>query len=181
MTVVVFVVGIPGAGKSTVAGSLASALGSPVLSIGERLRELSTGDSNLAASLSAGSLGPEAVVQGVVDGFIRAHSIAVVDGYPRHLKQALYLRSLEMRKLVVHLALDQGRAIERIQRRATRMDDVSLQARVARDAAALVDVLETLAASTLTIDALIPVPEVVSAVMHRLHSLIGAAIGSSTP
>lgn len=180
MNVVVFVVGIPGAGKSTISAGLALALGSPVLSIGERLRELSARDPALADGLATGSLGPEQIVRSLVDDFLATNPVAVVDGFPRHREQALRVQELRGNVLVVHLALAQERAIERIQGREARMDDLSLRARVERDAAALDDVLEILAGKHVTVDAVAPVAEIVAA-LHKHLQRMSPVTESSTP
>lgn len=170
MSTAVTIVGLPGSGKSTVARAIAAARGVPVLSTGERLRLLALTDPALATALAGGELGPEDVVQRIVDDFLRAHPLVVLDGYPRHLAQATALQRACPRLWVIHLSISPHLALRRIAQRARRGDDdhQAVQARVARDKAALGDVLKALSPSIIGCDATKPVTAIVSEVLGQM-------------
>src|SRR5689334_14095444 len=90
----VALVGLPGAGKTAVSMRLSTEFGWCRLSTGEALRSLASRDSELAARLASGQLGPDAVVAEIVQQFLAGvESRRVMDGYPRHRAQAEWLRN----------------------------------------------------------------------------------------
>lgn len=143
-TLVLCVVGLPGAGKTTVANALASATGTIALSPGQALRALARTDGALANALNAGALGPEHIVGKLVDEFVHTSRIAILDGYPRHRAQAHKILSFDKRKLIVSLELDSQLAAVRSRQRDPRGDESSIESRIARDAVGLGEVLQVL-------------------------------------
>jgi adenylate kinase family enzyme len=166
---VLTVLGLPGSGKSTVARALGTARGIPVLSTGEQLRLIAERDAALAAALAEGRLGPEDLVQPMVDQFLRTHPIAVLDGYPRHRAQAELLQSTGARLWVLHLRVERDTAVSRIMQRPKRGDDRAdaIHARMRRDEAALVEVLRVLSDSVYAYDAMRSPDAIVHDVLQR--------------
>src|SRR5258705_4894725 len=122
MQTVLSIVGLPGAGKSTVAYAVAAALNASILSTGESLRGVARQNPSLARALSEGKLGPEDLVKQFVDEFLAEHRIAILDGYPRHREQAAYLLTKTSRLIVAHLVVEPAVRIRRIRQRTLRDD-----------------------------------------------------------
>jgi adenylate kinase family enzyme len=111
----VALVGLPGAGKTTVSMRLSAEFGWSRLSTGEALRGLASRDSELSARLASGELGPEAVVAEIVQRFLAGVKIRrVMDGYPRHRAQAEWLRINCSQLRVIHLVVPRSVATERL-------------------------------------------------------------------
>jgi predicted nuclease with RNAse H fold/adenylate kinase family enzyme len=118
---VVSLVGLPGAGKTSVARALAKRLGWDCLVLGDALRVRALSDVSLRDSLSRGDLAPERLVQEILRDAIKKcvkHGL-VLDGFPRHAQQISIGRKLFTDWLVIHLDIDPSKAARRISRRIT--------------------------------------------------------------
>lgn len=154
MKTILSIIGLPGAGKSSVANAVSSALNVPALSTGDALRRVAQLEPDLSNALAEGKLGPELLVRRFVDEFVELHSIAILDGYPRHGEQAAYLLTKPARLIVAHLEIDPTIAMARIRQRPARGDDsdASIVQRVMRDKPAIDDVVKILVASVVSYD-----------------------------
>jgi adenylate kinase family enzyme len=168
---VVCVVGLPGAGKTTVASALASALDTTALSLGQMLRAIAETDVQLASTLNAGLLGPESIVARFVEEFVQARRVAILDGYPRHRGQAEKVLTFDQRTLVVSLEVDPQLAAARSQQRALRGDEAASESRIARDAVGLKEVLQVLEPLVVACDGQRSVSEIVDQILQYARRL----------
>jgi adenylate kinase len=117
--------GSPGSGKGTQAKMLTHCLGVPHISTGDMLRDRIRHGSNsstaLAATMHAGSLVSDQVVNRMVEDRLSEPDAAkgfVLDGYPRTLDQAqhltVWLDGRGLREVVIHLAVDYNVIIARL-------------------------------------------------------------------
>lgn len=98
---IIVLIGLPGSGKGTQSQFLASKLKLPILSTGEIFRKIAEIDKKESASLNnymlQGKLVPSEVVSALVQKFLALkeyESGCLLDGYPRNIKQAEFLRSI---------------------------------------------------------------------------------------
>jgi len=84
------ILGLPGAGKTTLAGHLAGSLRCRAFSTGEALRALAAVDGSLAAALATGKLASEDLITRLVGEAVAGAGTEalVLDGFPRHAAQA---------------------------------------------------------------------------------------------
>lgn len=85
---IILLFGAPGTGKTTYAKYLAKKTGAVTVSTGELLREMAVSDRQMAATLDAGHLISDELVNQIVDA--KLNEIGpnfVLDGYPRALPQ----------------------------------------------------------------------------------------------
>lgn len=169
MQTIVSFVGLPGSGKSTLASAIATRLQLPILSTGKQLRLLSATDSGLEDTLATGQLGPESVVQAMVDTFLDEHPVAVLDGYPRHPEQARHLLERSAHLVVVRLIVPREVAVSRIAQRPKRGDDTpdSIRTRIEREQRSITDMLECLP-NVFEVDATQPLETTISAISERI-------------
>lgn len=85
----IFVIGRPGAGKTTLAKALAGRLGWPHISGGDIAREAAEMRPDIQAILDRGDLFPKRLMDDLMMNEIADHTSAVIDGYPRYLTQLL--------------------------------------------------------------------------------------------
>jgi adenylate kinase family enzyme len=113
--------GLPGAGKTTVARAVAGCFGWKRLSTGEELRRMSHTQPNLASQLAEGQMGPEGLVLGVVAQAVASGggSVLVLDGFPRHVGQLDEAIRLFSEIHFVCLQLDADAAARRAKSRLT--------------------------------------------------------------
>src|SRR4051812_28823610 len=90
----ILLAGLPGSGKTTQAKRLASKYDLCIVSVGDALREMAAGDTELGKEvkeeMSKGDLVDDAIAARVVSQKINSESCEngfVVDGYPRSLSQ----------------------------------------------------------------------------------------------
>lgn len=174
--VTVSILGMPGAGKTTVSGLLAQRLRSPRLSTGEAVRDLARDDAELRSLLEAGELAPEATVAALIARFLDENAeapVRVLDGYPRHVTQAEYLRGRSTRLIVVVLEIHPGLAVSRIGARDDeRADDSAATAasRIGREVTAVEEVAQYLARDVTRLDASLDIDNVVKLALNALSS-----------
>jgi adenylate kinase len=116
--------GAPGSGKGTQAQLLTGCLGVPHISTGHILRERVEREPGLAQHASAmrtGALVSDDLVNRIVEERLKEADAAegfILDGYPRTVAQARYLRAhLEergIREVVIHLVVDYNVVISRL-------------------------------------------------------------------
>lgn len=118
--------GAPGSGKGTQGGLLARRLGVPVISTGELLRALSSGESDLGHKVSEyldrGDLVPDDLLLAALEDTL-SHTLAdgyVLDGFPRTLAQARHAEEVAAPEAVVHLDVPDDVLRRRLSGRAHR-------------------------------------------------------------
>lgn len=124
--------GAPGSGKGTQGTLLAQRLGVPLVSTGELLRAHAAGGTDLGhkvrAYLDRGDLVPDDLLLAALDEALRATMTAggyVLDGFPRTLAQARHAEEVAAPDAVIHLAVPDAVARQRLAGRAgtDRTDD----------------------------------------------------------
>jgi len=137
----VVLLGPPGSGKGTQAGTLAESLGVPAISTGEMLREAVAAASPLGlkvnAIMAAGELVDDETMADVVRarlGSDDAQKGFVLDGYPRTLSQAATLQEIldqtgHRLNAVVQIDVPEGELVNRVlgRHRADDTEEVILQ------------------------------------------------------
>jgi uncharacterized protein YprB with RNaseH-like and TPR domain/predicted nuclease with RNAse H fold/adenylate kinase family enzyme len=115
----VFLTGLPGAGKTTIAKQLSMRLGWNCLHLGEELRKCGEQDPGLGTALNQGSLAPEPLVLKLVGDVLDCHrpQQVIVDGFPRHSAQLELLNSAEADWQIIWLDVAHDVAIKRLQAR----------------------------------------------------------------
>lgn len=137
----IVLLGPPGSGKGTQAGTLAESLGVPAISTGEMLREAVAAASPLGLRvneiMAAGELVDDATMADVVRdrlGSDDAQKGFVLDGYPRTLSQAATLQEILEQSghrlaAVVQIDVPEGELVNRVlgRHRADDTEEVILQ------------------------------------------------------
>ncbi len=118
--------GPPGSGKGTQAKVLAEVLQLPHVSTGDMFRDNIASGTPLGRQVSGllkrGQLVPDEVTNQLIKARLEqadARRGFVLDGYPRNLSQAEFLRAVTPDVTVVLLTLPDGEAVKRIARRRT--------------------------------------------------------------
>ncbi len=138
MTIRMLIVGAPGAGKGTQAGSLAQAFGVPAISTGDIFRANIKNETELGKQVKAiteqGQLVPDELTNELIRDRLSQDDVArgfLLDGYPRTLGQVDYLTDLlaasdQQLDAVVELVTDEDAVVQRLLKRAEeqgRVDD----------------------------------------------------------
>lgn len=138
MTIRMLIVGAPGAGKGTQAGSLAQAFGVPAISTGDIFRANIKNETELGKQVKAiteqGQLVPDELTNELIRDRLSQDDVArgfLLDGYPRTLGQVDFLTDLlaasdQKLDAVVELVTDEDAVVQRLLKRAEeqgRVDD----------------------------------------------------------
>lgn len=138
MTIRMLIVGAPGAGKGTQAGSLAQAFGVPAISTGDIFRANIKNETELGKQVKAlteqGQLVPDELTNELIRDRLSQDDVArgfLLDGYPRTLGQVEFLTDLlaasdQELDAVVELVTDEDAVVQRLLKRAEeqgRVDD----------------------------------------------------------
>lgn len=138
MTIRMLIVGAPGAGKGTQAGSLAQAFGVPAISTGDIFRANIKNETELGKQVKAiteqGQLVPDELTNELIRDRLSQDDVArgfLLDGYPRTLGQVDFLTELlaasdQKLDAVVELVTDEDAVVQRLLKRAEeqgRVDD----------------------------------------------------------
>lgn len=138
MTIRMLIVGAPGAGKGTQAGSLAQAFGVPAISTGDIFRANIKNETELGKQVKAiteqGQLVPDELTNDLIRDRLSQDDVArgfLLDGYPRTLGQVDFLTDLlaasdQKLDAVVELVTDEDAVVQRLLKRAEeqgRVDD----------------------------------------------------------
>jgi adenylate kinase len=109
-------IGLPGAGKTTLSRSLSEWLRCPEFVLGDALRAQAAVDTDLHDLLARGELAPESVVIDLVrEAAANAATTGlVVDGFPRHVAQLSIANSLFKQWIVLWLDIDLPTAVARL-------------------------------------------------------------------
>lgn len=121
--------GAPGSGKGTQGALLAQRLGVPLVSTGELLRAHAGAGTDLGLKISAyldrGDLVSDDLLLAALDDALRATMTAggyVLDGFPRTLAQASHAEEVAAPEAVIHLAVPDEVARQRLAGRAGVVD-----------------------------------------------------------
>ncbi len=122
MNLIVF--GPPGSGKGTYASRLQSKLAAPAIAMGDILREMAKGDTELGLTvreyMNKGELAPDNVVIEVLKERLAEDDCKkgfILDGFPRTVKQAKALEKITKISAIVHLIVPEWIIIERLSSR----------------------------------------------------------------
>jgi adenylate kinase len=124
--------GAPGSGKGTQGALLAQRLGVPLISTGGLLRAHARAGTDLgrqvAGYLNRGDLVPDDLLLAALDEALRATMTTggyILDGFPRNLAQARHAEEVAAPEAVIHLAVPDDVARQRLAGRtgADRTDD----------------------------------------------------------
>jgi uncharacterized protein YprB with RNaseH-like and TPR domain/predicted nuclease with RNAse H fold/adenylate kinase family enzyme len=109
-------IGLPGAGKTTLSRALAQRLGWQCFVLGDALRERAAKDTSLRDSLARGDLAPESLVQELVSQAANQGDEygLFVDGFPRHTEQLPLAQAIFGDWTAIHLDLPASVAAARL-------------------------------------------------------------------
>jgi adenylate kinase family enzyme len=172
------ILGLPGAGKTTLTQELARRLCGHLLSTGGALRALAATDASLAADLASGGPGPEALVIQLVQEAVRVAGTdpLIVDGFPRYAAQVVNADRLLGQWVPLLVEVTPELAADRLAKRALPRPEDSTevaQGRLQRskdDLSQLTRALEERGTRVLRVDGTRPLPEVVQSALDGLES-----------
>ena len=126
----IILIGAPGSGKSVVAKELSKSLNIPIISIGQKIRELaesgSGSDAEAArAALEKGELVPDELAMKILKERLDSEDTQrgfLIDGMPRTINEARLMGGMFSINKVFHLKVEPSLAFERLLRRG-RSDD----------------------------------------------------------
>jgi adenylate kinase family enzyme len=120
---IVSILGMPGAGKTSLAKKLATRFNMTHVSAGDVARQMAETDPEVKAALDAGKLAPRGKMNVAMDKIVQSsdHHRVVLDGYPRYPRQlAPLLRKTDTIYIIV--GCTQAESMERLLKRG-RSDD----------------------------------------------------------
>lgn len=177
MTKATVIIGLTGAGKSTLARGVSDTLSIPLISSGDIARQIASGDLSARLDLSKGDWAPEmamrAEVGAQIEAAIASRGQFIIEGFPRRLEQLYILESVPgLRCTYFHLYCDPLTCMRRLIARGRAGDHPdAVGTRLQHYREHTLPMLNTLADHIVELDGILPSEDLIAEVCewHERH------------